>query len=182
MAEVQCGNKIMIQSLTDWDKYKHSDSRQMCEAFYQHFARLFTESGEVEYMVDFNPYLNSLLCRSTVDTEHFERKITSVKIQDALIDCTKWKSPGLAGQLYELRANMSDLFSDLFKVLSCSRTRVFPILWAVILPNVEIKIFLAKVLVKKLVLVTGDLVREVQTWAIPTRSINDNLHLVWYII
>lgn len=47
--------------------------------------------------------------------------------------------------------------------------------------NADFKI-LAKVLVKRLVFIIGSLIKEAQMCAIPSRSIHNNLHLMWYIV
>lgn len=88
VAEAQHANKDTIMPLTDVQEHHLLEPEQICEAFQQHFARLFRTSCRSERSLDFSVYLYSLPRLSTREAGSYERRITAANVRNAMSSYT----------------------------------------------------------------------------------------------
>ena len=189
-----------IQRIKTPDGQTLESTREICSGFREHLQRLFTrEEGLSEQ--EFTSYLADFPRLGACEATSCEGPVTECEIIEALKQVGSNKSPGLDGLPYEMYLRLSHLFVPILEGVfnhwfdqGAIPGQVTKGLIALLrkdkevgekldsyrpitLLNTELKI-LAKVLSNRLQLVMEDLVGPGQNFAVPGRSIQDNLHLV----
>lgn len=118
--EAQRSNKVTTWSLIDEREVKLLESGRVCEAFQQHFARLFDTAGGSERKMDFNAKLHSLPRLSVRGAKCWEKPVRAAYVRDVMAGCTVDKSPGLNGLPYELYFCMPDLLGGVLAAVYCN--------------------------------------------------------------
>lgn len=113
MAEKQRCNKTTIKSLTDEQKRELLEIDRMCEAFQQHFPRLYKTRGAPD--AEWTKVPTCIACHDSRQ----ERTITAADIWNVMARCAGSKSHGFESLRSELYCHMPYLYGgDLAAVYS----------------------------------------------------------------
>ena len=189
-----------IQCIKTPDGRTLESPRDICGEFREHLQKRFTrEEGLSEQ--EFTSYLADFPRLGACEATSCEGPVTECEIIEALKKVGSNRSPGLDGLPYEVYLRMSHLFVPILEAVfnhwfdqgaipGQVTKGLITLLWKdkevrddldsyrpITLLNTELKV-LAKVLSNRLRLVIEDLVGPEQTFGVPGRSIQDNLHLV----